>query len=500
MSSLLSISDITKTIGSQYVSIDKRPLAPKCGFVRTVIQSFKTLFRNARQREGLGVPCARQFVYLCILNPPGDYDANIEPAKDDVLLSDESAVLLLVEDLFRQLYGRLPDAPSDKQSPNQTLESISVRSDNGTMREAGILICPQKGGVCNSSPGLRKENMSDTQTTPNLISGHWKSTKPAVTIPSRSQKPDSRYQGPFQRQSHSGNNGDSRLGDISMTVRDRSPSKKAGLQSIGTIDQWIQHAHQSPLERRDSPIDGSTTEAEIYVDEQALNHRFGSVETTEQHRIQLHSHRLAVSQSPQREQAVPALECTQELHGVPSQNRDDPDSIHQYNDALSDHHDKVIRGSKTHGEDVMAKPSVVAALPTPTTTPGRLRQSQIAEWYSTHRSCRVKGPQVAPPMQISADGQDTDIGTTGLSISITDTITDMASGFRILCMTDSYAASGMSACESEWHSKSKEALRYWSSHFASFIQNKLSSEDAAHNGQCSAADVLNEFIRKRKAC
>lgn len=66
------------------------------------------------------------FLYMNILCPRGSYDANVEPAKDDVLFSDAKFVLELVEACFRDVYGERSEVE------RTTLPKRSMtRSDQG---------------------------------------------------------------------------------------------------------------------------------------------------------------------------------------------------------------------------------------------------------------------------------------------------------------------------------------------------------------------------------
>ncbi|KAL8941066.1 MAG: hypothetical protein Q9211_001967, partial [Gyalolechia sp. 1 TL-2023] len=66
-----------------------------------------------------------------IVCPPGSYDANVEPAKDDVLFSNSSNILELVETFFRNHYGELE--PAEKQT-------ASSKHGNSTPRAFDLLL------------------------------------------------------------------------------------------------------------------------------------------------------------------------------------------------------------------------------------------------------------------------------------------------------------------------------------------------------------------------
>ncbi|KAK5629976.1 hypothetical protein RRF57_005691 [Xylaria bambusicola] len=78
-----------------YFSIDGRPL----NVGRGVAKRFLRIYLEHLKRSTLVKGISDCFIRLDIRFPPGSYDANVEPAKDDVLILDEQAVA----DAFRHL-------------------------------------------------------------------------------------------------------------------------------------------------------------------------------------------------------------------------------------------------------------------------------------------------------------------------------------------------------------------------------------------------------------
>ncbi|KAK8139074.1 hypothetical protein PG984_002454 [Apiospora sp. TS-2023a] len=78
----------------RYFSVDRRPLTAKY-----VSSSLGT----AAQGTGVG----DAFICLNITCPPGSYDANIEPSKNEVLFSDEAALISQFEEFWVETYGQL---------------------------------------------------------------------------------------------------------------------------------------------------------------------------------------------------------------------------------------------------------------------------------------------------------------------------------------------------------------------------------------------------------
>lgn len=84
----------------QYVSVNNRPLAPSRGISRQLIRLYKESLKESLSMEDPKDP----FLYLSLSCPPGSYDANIEPAKDDVLFGDVDKVTEAVRRLMLITY------------------------------------------------------------------------------------------------------------------------------------------------------------------------------------------------------------------------------------------------------------------------------------------------------------------------------------------------------------------------------------------------------------
>ncbi|KAI9731508.1 MAG: hypothetical protein M1834_004628 [Cirrosporium novae-zelandiae] len=100
---LASLSD-----GGRYLSIDSRPVSCARGNLKEVSSVCKKYIRSLpRGPEGCKVP-SDPFFYMNIQCPPGSYDPNVEPAKDDVLFANPQNVVKAVEQLLKETYGTLP--------------------------------------------------------------------------------------------------------------------------------------------------------------------------------------------------------------------------------------------------------------------------------------------------------------------------------------------------------------------------------------------------------
>lgn len=87
----------------QYVSVDGRPATSLRGTPKHIVKLFKeALKRDNDSMQGIKDP----FMYLSIVCPQDSYDANIEPAKDDVLFEDPDKVLNAVRELLAGAYPK----------------------------------------------------------------------------------------------------------------------------------------------------------------------------------------------------------------------------------------------------------------------------------------------------------------------------------------------------------------------------------------------------------
>ncbi|KAI1768364.1 hypothetical protein GGR53DRAFT_440687 [Hypoxylon sp. FL1150] len=103
----------------RYLSIDSRPITAKKGIVKKLFGIYDEHMKDC-------------FIRLNVKCPPGSYDINIEPYKDQILFPDEQILLDGFRDLCKKVYGE----PAIK-SPDSRLESeISFLVENGDNLEA----------------------------------------------------------------------------------------------------------------------------------------------------------------------------------------------------------------------------------------------------------------------------------------------------------------------------------------------------------------------------
>jgi hypothetical protein len=100
---------------TNFVYVDSRAVSCARGTLKQVLGLYKTYLKAALKAPGVSDP----FVYLNIRCPPGSYDPNIEPAKDDVMFHDAGAVLAAVEGMLKAFYGELKSEVNSSSSTNK---------------------------------------------------------------------------------------------------------------------------------------------------------------------------------------------------------------------------------------------------------------------------------------------------------------------------------------------------------------------------------------------
>ena len=165
MTNLLDFAKISNT--GQYVYADRRPLSVFKGVAKDLVKLFKSYIRSASYHgEGQRVP-VDPFLCLHIYCPPGSYDVNIEPSKDDVLFGDTSALLLLVEGLFRDTYGERITPEALEQSSLQSSEPMNFQQPDCFKGLAGK---HKVSRLLNSRSLLLGKDTASTQDTPGKMS------------------------------------------------------------------------------------------------------------------------------------------------------------------------------------------------------------------------------------------------------------------------------------------------------------------------------------------
>lgn len=92
---------------------------------KEIVRIFKSRVRSAAKASGMPT-LSDPFLCFHILCPKGAYDANIEPAKDDVLFAERDELIKLAEELFNAAYGNIQSAPEATDEPTTSVNSFSL--------------------------------------------------------------------------------------------------------------------------------------------------------------------------------------------------------------------------------------------------------------------------------------------------------------------------------------------------------------------------------------
>ncbi|KAM3419672.1 PMS1 protein-like protein 1 [Cercospora zeina] len=142
-------ADASKTNGiGAYISVDARPVSAARGVFKQIVKVFREAFRKvAADTTDVKDP----FLYLELSCPRGSYDANLEPAKDDLLFEDPALVVEIARRLFSAAYTEQeaisthPEIPDvlEQQLQQESADpvgrssatSVLTRADAGSVQE-----------------------------------------------------------------------------------------------------------------------------------------------------------------------------------------------------------------------------------------------------------------------------------------------------------------------------------------------------------------------------
>ncbi|KAL9628758.1 MAG: hypothetical protein Q9204_005683 [Flavoplaca sp. TL-2023a] len=191
----------------QYVSVDSRPVSCTRGTLKQIMQLYKSYIRSACS-SSTERKLTDPFLCMNLVCPPGGYDANVEPAKDDVLFSNSPRVLEVVEAFLKGQYG-------DLQS--KAKQAVRNKPTTGDVRNFDLLLA-------------RKPPQASAQTS-TTDSTHQYTTNspfiPMIDVPAL------------------GNSG----GDRAST-KSRQSTDEVIIDQIGSVRHWV--AEESPEDAQSS--------------------------------------------------------------------------------------------------------------------------------------------------------------------------------------------------------------------------------------------------------
>lgn len=109
-----------------FVSVDGRPMAPGRGIMKKVVAAIRARFNTVHHSESPQSGVSNVFIQLDIRCPPGIYDINVSPTKDEVLFTDESRVLEVIDCLLETAYPVTEKAGPPHGSNEGGLEGLSL--------------------------------------------------------------------------------------------------------------------------------------------------------------------------------------------------------------------------------------------------------------------------------------------------------------------------------------------------------------------------------------
>ncbi|XXG94799.1 hypothetical protein Hte_001057 [Hypoxylon texense] len=163
-------SDLSRIPKHRYFSVDGRPVAARKGTMKKLLGIYSERLSVAfRSSSSTAIPkdC---FIRLNIKCPPGSYDANVEPSKDDIMFSDEQTVLDGFRDLCKETYPVSPiEAPGSQleAETNLALENENELEARGSSSPKPWAE-PETLGTKSNSPS--RQTQSQVISEPGLLS------------------------------------------------------------------------------------------------------------------------------------------------------------------------------------------------------------------------------------------------------------------------------------------------------------------------------------------
>ncbi|KAL2178614.1 histidine kinase-like ATPase [Thermothelomyces heterothallicus CBS 202.75] len=130
-------ADPLKVSKGAFVSVDGRPISTALGTAKKLVYVFRRCIEDHFATTASRNPPRDPFITLNIRCPPGAYDVNIEPSKEDVIFKEEDRILGQLESFLSRIYP--PSAPhGSKQSARADVRPSAnagaERSSEGSLR------------------------------------------------------------------------------------------------------------------------------------------------------------------------------------------------------------------------------------------------------------------------------------------------------------------------------------------------------------------------------
>jgi hypothetical protein len=175
-----------------FISIDGRPVSSTRGVFKDFVKLYKTYYRHWLSLIGSTDSSVDPFLCLHLRCPASSYDVNIEPAKDEVLFTDNRCVRNLLENFLKSVYGELPDKTDGQglrnkrsatgNSQSQSFELLLAKRDHPFSER------PKNALEFNQGPGVMRRSDGQDQKEPDTES----ETSAASGLPERGRIEDGR--------------------------------------------------------------------------------------------------------------------------------------------------------------------------------------------------------------------------------------------------------------------------------------------------------------------
>jgi DNA mismatch repair ATPase MutL len=150
-----------------FISIDGRPVSTTRGIFKDFAKLYKAYYRYWLSLTAPTDSFVDPFLCLHLRCPVGSYDVNIEPAKDEVLFTDNRCVLGLLENFLKTVYGDLPEKTDYQGSRNKGSASSNSKSQSFGLllaeREHPFSERPKNASEFNQGSGMMRRSDGQDQ-------------------------------------------------------------------------------------------------------------------------------------------------------------------------------------------------------------------------------------------------------------------------------------------------------------------------------------------------
>jgi len=104
-------ADMSKLSKGAFISVDSRPVSTNRGTMKKLLSMFRSAFAKSALSSGNKTP-SNLFMQMNVSCPPGSYDPNVEPSKDELIFTNEETVLSLFQSLCEKVYSPVATSSS----------------------------------------------------------------------------------------------------------------------------------------------------------------------------------------------------------------------------------------------------------------------------------------------------------------------------------------------------------------------------------------------------